>query len=86
MSRADVSHVTYHLTSLWSVALLSVKLSRRGIFVPAPAVSHVWVNPPSLEMQVQGLLSSVGSVYMDLPAGFEEGSCLSSPIRSLFVD
>ncbi|MEM4244120.1 MAG: hypothetical protein QXP44_04910, partial [Candidatus Bathyarchaeia archaeon] len=46
-SRAVVSHVTYHLTSQWSGALLSAKLSRRGMFVPAPTVSHVWVNPPS---------------------------------------
>ncbi len=42
-----VSHVTKHLTSLWSGALLYAKLSLSWELVPAPTVSHVWVNPPS---------------------------------------
>jgi hypothetical protein len=48
--------------------------------VPAPTVSHVWVNPPSQARQaLWDLQSSVGSVDMNLPVGFWKGSPSSSP-------
>jgi hypothetical protein len=47
------------------------KLSPAWEDAPAPAVSHAWVNPPSLLRQAFKLVFSVGSVSMDFPAGLE---------------
>jgi hypothetical protein len=49
-------------------APLSQALSAWDV-VPAPTVSHVWVNPPSQPASFVGLAASVGSVGMDLPVG-----------------
>jgi hypothetical protein len=42
-----VSHAADRLTSLVERTLLLVKFSPGWDFVPAPTVSHVWVNPSS---------------------------------------
>ena len=74
---AFVSHVTYHLASLGSVALLWVKLSRLGIIAPAPTVSHAWVNPPSQACRFRWVRRHGYSQWDS------EGSLQSSPNRRI---